>query len=478
MNGRQLQNACFAWASRILEGRVAGRRIVAPDWLEPQAICWIAMAPDRPELRVGLRPGIPARALPARLALGGGLFLTIRPMPGQSARAQVAPRMVRATPPIEQGTATCLVRDRLNPDRNYQVTCGHVLAPTHGARWDDGIEIRLPTAGGTLLELPGRLREWVPTGSAQPPANIDAGLTEIEPVAVQHLREIAADWIPVGLSDNTYRDRSVVLKRYHDEIEGSIKLKWSGEVRLPDGGEGSTRFLNDALGYSTVEPTEGGDSGAPVWSTSQELLGMHVGAIDPEGGAGANAIMCRIAPVLDWYCVKAYTRDDPATLDDRPPPGSLPRMAHPPASAVLNMPAGMLADDEIQMVAKTLWGEARGEGEAGMAAVANVIINRLKRKYRGCDTAAEVCLDPQQFSCWNCDDPNRAKLTRLHRNSSDGQYQQALQIAETALRGGLRDETGGALHYVAGTLRNRPKWLDGKIPSAVIGNHQFYNNIA
>ena len=48
MNGRQLQNACFAWASRILEGRVAGRRIVAPDWLEPQAICWIAMAPDRP----------------------------------------------------------------------------------------------------------------------------------------------------------------------------------------------------------------------------------------------------------------------------------------------------------------------------------------------------------------------------------------------------------------------------------------------
>lgn len=122
MNGRQLQNACFAWASRILEGRVAGRRIVAPDWLEPQAICWIAMAPDRPELRVGLRPGIPARALPARLALGGGLFLTIRPMPGQSARAQVAPRMVRATPPIEQGTATCLVRDRLNPDRNYLVT--------------------------------------------------------------------------------------------------------------------------------------------------------------------------------------------------------------------------------------------------------------------------------------------------------------------------------------------------------------------
>ena len=33
---------------------------------------------------------------------------------------------------------------------------------------------------------------------------------------------------------------------------------------------------------------------------------------------------------------------------------------------------------EIDVLARTLWGEARGEGTAGMQAVASVILNRVK----------------------------------------------------------------------------------------------------
>ncbi|QKS31490.1 MAG: cell wall hydrolase [Candidatus Accumulibacter similis] len=185
-----------------------------------------------------------------------------------------------------------------------------------------------------------------------------------------------------------------------------------------------------------------------------------------------------VAPVLDWYSVKPFTRDDPATLDARPRAGNSPRLPQPPAGSLLRTPPAALSDEEIQIVAKTLWGEARGEGKFGMEAVASVIVNRLRRKYRRCDTAAEVCLDPQQFSCWNSGDPNRAKMKALNNNSIDAEYRLALQVAAQALGGGLPDPTHGALHYVARTLRSRPNWLLGKTPCLVMGNHEFYNDVA
>lgn len=56
-------------------------------------------------------------------------------------------------------------------------------------------------------------------------------------------------------------------------------------------------------------------------------------------------------------------------------------------------------------VARTLWGEARGEGEEGMRAVGTVIWNRTAfgRKGRSVGEAelAGVCTAPRQFSCWN-----------------------------------------------------------------------------
>ena len=55
---------------------------------------------------------------------------------------------------------------------------------------------------------------------------------------------------------------------------------------------------------------------------------------------------------------------------------------------------------DIDIVARTLFGEARGEGPLGMRAVAHVIRNRVRDK-RWRDTYAEVCLRSKQFSAWN-----------------------------------------------------------------------------
>lgn len=56
-------------------------------------------------------------------------------------------------------------------------------------------------------------------------------------------------------------------------------------------------------------------------------------------------------------------------------------------------------------LAKTIYGEARGESVETMLAVGWVIRNRLQLRRYG-KTYKDVVLQPKQFSCWNKDDPN------------------------------------------------------------------------
>jgi len=125
-------------------------------------------------------------------------------------------------------------------------------------------------------------------------------------------------------------------------------------------------------------------------------------------------------------------------------------------------------------LARTLWGEARGEGRAGMVAVAAVICNRAARPGWWGRSVAEVCLKPRQFSCWLADDPNRAGLERV--GDGDAVFVQAQEIAAAALAGSLPDYTFGATHYHA--VDAAPAWARGHTPCVVIGHHAFYNDIA
>ena len=130
---------------------------------------------------------------------------------------------------------------------------------------------------------------------------------------------------------------------------------------------------------------------------------------------------------------------------------------------------------ELEIYAKTLFGEARGEKLAGIEAVANVILNRVKHaqkvgSYWWGKTIEEVCLKPFQFSCWNKDDVNRKLLeTDLSENKI---YQICKRVAQRAVAGCLQDNTNGATHYHA--LSVNPYWARCAVPCAEIGNHLFY----
>ncbi|VVO24210.1 hypothetical protein PS723_04459 [Pseudomonas fluorescens] len=84
------------------------------------------------------------------------------------------------------------------------------------------------------------------------------------------------------------------------------------------------------------------------------------------------------------------------------------------------------------ILARTLWGEARGEGLAGQIAVAWTIRNRVndgKAKSWWGEGYAGVCLKAWQFSCWNKNDPNYAYLSGS-KPIPAGQFAQAQRAAD------------------------------------------------
>ena len=116
---------------------------------------------------------------------------------------------------------------------------------------------------------------------------------------------------------------------------------------------------------------------------------------------------------------------------------------------------------EQKVVAITILAEARGEGNAGMYAVAAVIAQRAFERKR---TPEGVCLKPYQFSCWNGGriDQLLAKAKRHPR------FNEALAI----VNGTATNYTGGADHYHADYCN--PYWASSMKKTCIIGKHLFY----
>lgn len=129
-----------------------------------------------------------------------------------------------------------------------------------------------------------------------------------------------------------------------------------------------------------------------------------------------------------------------------------------------------MTQDQTTYLAKTIWGEARGEGYKGMQAVGNVILNRVSRGGWYGASVKDVVLKPYQFSCWNENDINRSKIENLSFN--DLQKSRAYEIAQKLINGKLGDITNGATHYHAKNII--PYWASSMSKTAEIGNHIFY----
>ncbi|MBX3455811.1 cell wall hydrolase, partial [Ferrovibrio sp.] len=113
---------------------------------------------------------------------------------------------------------------------------------------------------------------------------------------------------------------------------------------------------------------------------------------------------------------------------------------------------------DLDVLARTLFGEARGEPREGRIAVAWVVRTRARlamaysqrNKGRphplfGDGRIASACQARWQFSCWNVNDPNRSKLLTAGPHIPAFRDCQAAALA--VLDGMEADPTSNATHY-------------------------------
>lgn len=142
---------------------------------------------------------------------------------------------------------------------------------------------------------------------------------------------------------------------------------------------------------------------------------------------------------------------------------------------------GLLRMEDIKNLAKTIWGEARGESPEGQEAVANVVMNRVGAGKWFSGSVTNVVTRPYQFSAWNPDDPNAAKMdAEGEAQTPSPSFARAVAIAARAMSGDLPDRTGGATHYHNKYMKVFPDWSKGAgvVRTGVIGTHIFYRGVA
>lgn len=145
------------------------------------------------------------------------------------------------------------------------------------------------------------------------------------------------------------------------------------------------------------------------------------------------------------------------------------------------------------VVALTMYGEARGDGRDGSSieerlAVGCVIRNRLVvNPARYGESYQDVCWARAQFSCWNPNDPNSAELWAHARSIASGirildpLLRETRFLADGIVSGNIRDFVAGATHYYSPRSMKPtgsvPAWAMGVTPIARVGSQLFFRGV-
>ena len=138
-----------------------------------------------------------------------------------------------------------------------------------------------------------------------------------------------------------------------------------------------------------------------------------------------------------------------------------------------------VTDKDRDVLARTLWGEARGEGMDGMVATGWTIRNRVNdgkvRSWWG-EGYAGVCQKPYQFSCWNSNDPNYPYLSGA-KQIPVAEFAKCQLAAQQVIEGAKPDPTGGATHYYSTSMPKPPRWVEGAKQTLRLGHHIFFKDV-
>ena len=126
--------------------------------------------------------------------------------------------------------------------------------------------------------------------------------------------------------------------------------------------------------------------------------------------------------------------------------------------------------DEIEVIASTIYHEARGEGVDGMNAVASVIYNRSNQPRWKKLGLAGVCLQKKQFSCHNKGFLSAKPKTIVDKKA----YEYCKGLANKMINGSFKSTVGNANHYC--TLKCNVYWKN-QLKNTIIVKRQIFGTL-
>lgn len=188
-----------------------------------------------------------------------------------------------------------------------------------------------------------------------------------------------------------------------------------------------------------------GSTGSEVRQIQTKLKqwGYYSGAVDGIYGTGTKNAVIR------------FQKKNGLTADGIAGPKTLAKIGI--ASSANTGGAGGFSQNDVNLMARIISAEARGEPYSGQVAVGSVILNRIKHPSFP-NTLAGVIYQPGAFSC----------LTDGGVNApvSDSAY----KAARDAMNGW--DPSGGAIYYY-NPAKTTNKWILSRPVITVIGEHRF-----
>jgi spore germination cell wall hydrolase CwlJ-like protein len=140
---------------------------------------------------------------------------------------------------------------------------------------------------------------------------------------------------------------------------------------------------------------------------------------------------------------------------------------HPVAAQPFHEQGALDASRDLECLTEAVYWEARGEGSAGMAAVAQVVLNRVRHPAFPKTVCGVVYQGASDGGC-----QFSFACSGHHGHIEDSMWVRSREVAARALSGHVFAAVGGATHFHAASVS--PDWMGSLQKVAQIGSHIFY----
>lgn len=446
-----------------------GRRALWP--FAEEEFQWISYSFDRGAGHwiCAFSDGIAGRWLPRHLESPDGRERwPVRSVRAPRPLAQAAARVSNQTLAGGVGTLAAIVSKAGHPEGLLALSAGHVMAGTGEASMRDTILVD--------GQFSAKLWNWMPVlGDLRPQTSIDAAVAELDAASARELMQRYPHLRATTTGELLFFDQPMSIQCAGQTLDAAYRGSYSGWVDVPEQIGEQDYWIEDGVTYQALGGiTQPGDSGSALLDASGRIVGVHCAGA-PNSEVNWNGLGCPIDAVFNLLGCAPLGRP-PAS----PPSATIRTLVQAAAPAQAPRAGDGSPHSDVDVLARTLWGEARGEPDThvAMSAVAHVVLNRLRKQTWWGRNITEVCRKRYQFSCWNPGDPNLTNLLALKRG--EPLFEIAIDVAECAAAAPCRlsdDPTNGATHYYADTLRTVPSWAQGRSYCARIGHHLFFRDV-